>query len=64
MYGQGQGNGAVAGTATAAGVAALPNTGDNTLLSVIAISAIVCGVAAIVMQLAISGYRRRALNKA
>jgi hypothetical protein len=62
MYGQGQGNGVVAGAATAAGVAALPNTGNNIVLSVIAISAIVCGLAAIAMQLVISGYRRRALK--
>lgn len=61
MYGQG---GVVGGaTSTAAGVAVLPNTGGNPLLTAIAITAIVLGSTAVAVQLAVSGYRRHALKQ-
>jgi hypothetical protein len=62
MYGQG--GGIVGGSATtAAGVAALPNTGGNSLLTYVAITAIVLGASAVVAQLAVVAYRRHALKQ-
>lgn len=61
MYGNA---GTVAGaTTTVAGVAALPNTGGNTLLTIVSIAAIAIGVTAIVAQVAVMAYRRRALKQ-
>jgi len=43
MYGSG--NGSVLGaTTTTAGIAVLPNTGDNTLLFVVAITSVIIGL--------------------
>lgn len=62
MYGQG--SGVVGGAAsTTAGVAALPKTGGSPLLMVVSIAAIVLGVTAIVVQLAVMSYRRQALKQ-
>lgn len=64
MYGQGgSGGGVVAGTSTtAAGIAMLPNTGGNPLLTTVGITAVVLGVTAVVMQLAVVGYRKHLLK--
>ncbi len=61
MYGQ---TGvAAAATSTAAGVASLPKTGGKTPLLVVSIAAITMGVVAIVAQVAVMTYRRRALSQ-
>jgi hypothetical protein len=61
MYGQ---TGVAAGaTTTAAGVAALPNTGDNRLLMAVSIAAITLGVSAVIAQVGVMIYRRRALRQ-
>ena len=66
MYGQGGvGQGGVVGgaTSTVAGVAVLPNTGGNTMLTYLAVTAIVLGSVAVLVQLAVIGYRRSALRQ-
>jgi LPXTG-motif cell wall-anchored protein len=61
MYGQ---TGVAAGaTTTAAGVAALPNTGDNKALLAVSVAIIVIGATAVIAQIAVSVYRRRALKQ-
>ncbi len=61
MYGQ---TGVAAGaTTTAAGVAALPSTGNNRLLMAVSIAVITLGVSAIVAQAGVMIYRRRALKQ-
>ena len=64
MYGQGgSGGGTVAGASTtAAGIALLPNTGGNMLLTYLGITAIVLGGVAVTLQLAVAGYRKHMLK--
>lgn len=65
MYGEGSGNqsGVLGGvTSTTAGVAVLPNTGGSEILTIVAVTAIVLGCAAIIMQLVVNSYRRTALK--
>jgi len=53
MYGGGTGGGAVLGaTTTVASAIVLPNTGENTLLSIAAIAGLVIGVAILMTTLA------------
>lgn len=57
MYGES--TALISGTTTAvAGVALLPNTSGNSVLTTIGIAAIVGGVLCVVAQLAVSVYRR------
>lgn len=49
-------------TTTAAGVAVLPNTGNNEVLFVVSVIAITLGAIATVAQLGVMTYRRRALK--
>lgn len=49
-------------TTTAAGVAALPNTGNNEVLFVVSVLAIALGTIATVSQIAVMAYRHRALK--
>lgn len=44
-------------TPVAGGIAVLPNTGSRTILSYIAIAAIILGATALVMQLSVTLYR-------
>ncbi len=60
MYGKGV---VLGGTSTAAGIAVLPKTGSHTLISNIAIVAIVVGVTAVVLQLGVALYRRSLRTK-
>ena len=61
MYGSG--GGVVAGaTTTAAGVAALPDTGENTLLMVVSYTAIAIGAVTVILHIVSAIYRRNALK--
>ncbi len=60
MYGRGV---VLGGTSTAAGIAVLPNTGSRTILSTIAVVAIVVGVTAVVLQLGVALYRHSLRTK-
>jgi LPXTG-motif cell wall-anchored protein len=64
MYGQGgSGGGVVAGASTsAAGIAMLPNTGGNSMLMYLGIAAVVLGAVAVMLQVAVAGYRKYTLR--
>ncbi len=54
--------GGVSTTAQASGVAALPETGSETILAPVAIGAVVLGGLSVLAQLGVSGYRRLTLR--
>ena len=47
-------------TSTIAGIALLPNTGGNSVLTAIGVMAVVGGVLCVATQVAVSAYRRSA----
>jgi len=61
MYGT-QGVG-VTGSGVVAGAAVLPNTGGNTILTVMIAAIVVIGTIATITQLGVMGYRNRALKQ-